>query len=211
MAAVTIVTVATEIASILGQVSRRNRKWIVEVPMMTRGLNWCARGMAVVLLTGFVLVTTVSRAEEKEKKAKDLELDKIPKAVMDALKAKFPKAEIHKWTKEKEGDDVVYDIEFKQEGRKCEADIKENGTYINYEREIAAKDLPDAVKQAVEKKYPKSTLKEVMEIMAVKDKKEALEGFEIILTTAAKQEVEVTVAPDGKILEDTGVKKDEKK
>src|SRR5262245_30433243 len=211
MAAVTIVTVATEIASILGQVSRRNRKWIVEVPMMTRGLNWCARGMAVVLLTGFVLVTTVSRAEENEKKAKDLELDKIPKAVMDALKAKFPKAEIHKWTKEKEGDDVVYDIEFKQEGRKCEADIKETGREINYEREIAAKDLPEPVRKTLDKKYPKATLKEVMEITEVKGKDEKLEGYEIVLETADKKEQEITIAPDGKILEDSGEKKEEKK
>ena len=48
---------------------------------------------------------------------------------MKALKARFPKAKIDKWTKEKEGDDVVYDIEFKQERRKCEADIKEDGSY----------------------------------------------------------------------------------
>ena len=38
-----------------------------------------------------------------------------------------------------------------------------------------------------------------------------LEGYEIELTTADKKEVEVTVAPDGKILEDSGEKKEEKK
>ena len=42
---------------------------------------------------------------------------------MDALLAKFPKAKIDKCTKAKEGADIVYDIEFQQEGRKCEADI----------------------------------------------------------------------------------------
>jgi thiosulfate/3-mercaptopyruvate sulfurtransferase len=35
--------------------------------------------------------------------------DKIPKAVMDALLAKFPKAKIDKCTKAKEGNDIVYD------------------------------------------------------------------------------------------------------
>src|SRR5262245_8555766 len=59
--------------------------------------------------------------------------DKIPKAVMDALLSKFPKAKIDKCAKAKEFGTIVYDIEFKQEGRKCEADIKENGTYVNYE------------------------------------------------------------------------------
>src|SRR5438876_8345080 len=88
---------------------------------------------------------------------------KIPKAVIDALLRKFPKAKIDKCTKAKEGNDIVYDIEFKQEGRKCEADIKENGTYINYEQAIEAKDLPRVVRDAIEKKYPKATWKGIME------------------------------------------------
>src|SRR5262249_54936323 len=95
--------------------------------------------------------------------------DKIPKAVMDALLAKFPKC-----TKAKEGNDIVYDIEFKQEGRKCEADIRENGTYINYEKAIEAKDLPKPVRDAIERRYPKATLKEVMEETEVKGKEEKL-------------------------------------
>jgi preprotein translocase subunit SecD len=172
---------------------------IPEVPMSARRLQW----VAPVLLAAFVFTGTASSADEKE----------IPKKVMDALKAKFPKAEIHKWTKEKEGDAVVYDIEFKENGRKCEADIKEDGTYVNYEREIAAKDLPKAVTDAVEKKYPKATMKEIMEIMEVKGKEDKLEGYEIVLVTADKKEVEVTIAPDGKVLEDSTEekKKEEKK
>jgi uncharacterized membrane protein YkoI len=150
-----------------------------------------------------VLLAPSARADDKDK----LDQDKIPKKVMDALKAKFPKAEIHKWTMEKEGDAVVYDIEFKVGTRKCEADIKEDGTYVNYEREIAAKDLPKAVTAAVEKKYPKAKMTEIMEIMEVKGKEDVLEGYEIVLQTADNKEVEVTIAPDGKILEDSGAEK----
>lgn len=130
--------------------------------------------------------------------------DKIPKAVMDALLAKFPKAKIDKCVKEKEGDDVVYDIEFKQEGRKCEADIKENGAYINYEKAIEAKDLPKAVRDAIEMRYPKATLNEIMEETEVKGKDEKLAAYEVVLVTSDKKNVEVKVSPDGKILEDTG-------
>ncbi|NIM97029.1 MAG: hypothetical protein GTO24_02755 [candidate division Zixibacteria bacterium] len=133
-----------------------------------------------------------------------MQLDKIPKVVMDALKAKFPDAQIHEWTKEKEGDIVVYDIEFKQQDRKFEADIKEDGTIHNWEKEIAAGDLPESVKKAVEEKYPKSTHKEIMEITAVKEGKDVLEGYEIVLETADIKEVEVTVTLDGRILEESG-------
>jgi uncharacterized membrane protein YkoI len=138
-----------------------------------------------------------------EKTAKDnLELDKIPKVVMDALKAKFPKAELHQWTEEKEGDIIVYDLEFKQEGRKFEADIKADGMIHNWEKEIPVTDLPDTARNAVAKKYPKADPKEVMVITAVKDGKDTLEGYEIVIETADKKEVEVTVAPDGEILEE---------
>ena len=130
--------------------------------------------------------------------------DKIPRAVMEALLAKFPMAKIDKCTKAKEGNDVVYDIEFKQVARKCEADIKENGTYINYEKAIEVKDLPKAVRDAIEKRYPKATLTEVMEETEVMGKDKKLSAYEVVLVTADKKDVEVRVSPDGKILEDTG-------
>jgi len=130
--------------------------------------------------------------------------DKIPKSVKDALLAKFPKAKIDKCTKAKEGDDVVYDIEFQQEGRKCEADIKDKGTYINYEKAIEGKDLPKAVKDAIKKKYPKATRKEIMAETEVMGKVEKLSAYEVVLETTDNKKVEVKVSPEGKILEDTG-------
>jgi hypothetical protein len=128
----------------------------------------------------------------------------IPRAVMDALLARFPKAKIDTCTRAKEGDDVVYDIEFQQDGRKCEADIRADGTYINYEKAIEARDLPRAVRDAIEKRYPKATLKEVMEETEVKGKVEKLSAYEVVLVTADKKEAEVRVSPEGRILEDTG-------
>jgi putative PepSY-like beta-lactamase-inhibitor len=173
-----------------------------ETPMTLRRLG------LVAVLFAFAFAAPVASADDKDKK---LDLDKIPKKVMDAFKGKFPKAEIQKWTKEKEGDAEIYDIEAVENGRKCEADIKEDGTIMNFEKEVAAKDLPKAVVEAVEKKYPKATLKLCMECTEIKDKKEVLEGYEIELVTAEKKDVEVTVAPDGKILEDSTDKKEEKK
>jgi hypothetical protein len=164
---------------------------------------------ALILLLGLVFCCEQQREKvDIEKKAEvDLQLDKIPQVVMNTLKAKFPQAEIHKWTKEKEGDIVVYDIEFKQNGRKFEADIKEDGSIHNWEKEIAAEDLPEAAMKAVETRYPQATIMEIMEITAVTEGKEALEAYEVVLETVDKREVEVAVAPDGKILEDSGEEK----
>lgn len=162
-------------------------------------------GLAAQVAAAVLFLAAAAAAQEKKDKPG---LDKIPQKVMDALKAKFPKAEIDKWTKEKEGDKEVYDIEFKQDGKKFEADIFADGTIHNWEKEIAAKDLPDAVWKAVDKKYPGAKLKEVMEVTEVKDGKDRLEGYEVVLETAGKKDVELTVAPDGKVLEDSS---DEKK
>ena len=131
----------------------------------------------------FCIGTRDARSQEEAVPA-----NKIPKAVMDALLAKFPKAKIDKCTKAKEGGDLVYDIEFKQERRKCEADIKENGAYINYEWAIEAKELPKPVRQAIDKKYPNASLKEVMEETEVKGKDEKLSAYEVVLVTTDKTE-----------------------
>jgi hypothetical protein len=166
---------------------------------------------SVALLLSFALFLVVGAREARAQEEK-VPLDKIPKAVMDALNAKFPKAKIDKCTKAQEGGDVVYDLEFTQEnGRKAEADIKENGDYINYEKQLDEKDLPKVVREAIDKKYPKAKLKEIMEETEVKGKDEKLVAYEVVLETAEKKEVEVKVSTEGKILEDTGEEKKDKK
>jgi hypothetical protein len=163
------------------------------------------RQSAIVL--GLVALCWFRGAGQVRAQEEAVPLDKIPKAVMNALHSKFPKAKIDKCTKAKEGNDIVYDIEFKEGTRKCEADIKENGTYINYEKAINAKDLPKVVRAAIEKKYPKASLKEVMEETEVHGKTEKRSAYEVIVVTAEKKELEVRVSPEGKILEDKGEKK----
>src|SRR4029450_2530166 len=152
-----------------------------------------ARPGSIVVLTALLVGSTLaSRAE-----AQTADLERIPKVVRDALAAKFPDAKIAKWTKETERGATIYDIEFTQGTRKAEADIAEDGRIQNFEREFDAKGLPRAVTRAVEQKYPKSTMREVMEITEMKGGKPVHGGFEIVLSTADRKEVEVTGARDG--------------
>ncbi len=130
------------------------------------------------------------------------EPDQIPQKVMNALKAKFPEPEIEKWTKEKEGEIIIYDFEFKQSGHKFEADIKEDGTIHNWEKAITENDLPEAVRKSVNKKYPSAELKEIMETIAVIEGKDKLEGYEIVLKSPDKGQFEVTITPDGYVIEE---------
>jgi hypothetical protein len=130
--------------------------------------------------------------------------DKIPSTVMSALTAKFPEAKIAKWSREKEDGKEIYDIEFKQGDRKFEADIFSDGTIHNWQQQIAQSDLPAAVVQAVKKQFPNAALKEIMAVTDVKNGVEQLEGYEIVVQRARRKDVEMTIAPDGKILEGPG-------
>ena len=165
---------------------------------------------SVIFLATFALFIIIGTGEIQAQE-QSIPQDKVPKVVLDALLAKFPNAKIDKCTKAREGDVVVYDIEFKQEERKWEADVKENGTFINYEKAIEAKDLPKVVSEAVEKRYPKSTTKEFMEETEVNGKDEKLSAYEVVLVTANKKHVELILTPDGKVLQDSGARSRKKR
>jgi hypothetical protein len=174
-----------------------------------------AKSILIIFPLALLLFAGCQQRQQKaaaEKKGKDdLQLDKIPHVVMQGLKAKFPQAEIHKWSVEQEGGIKVYDIEFAQEGRNFEADIKEDGSIQSWEKAIEITDLPDAVKGTAEAKYPGSNIKEIMQVMAVTGALDSLKGYELAFATSDTTEVELTVAPDGSLLEESGMMEPEEK
>ena len=157
---------------------------------------------------GILAIVVVGGTGSAQAQEKPVPLDRIPTEIVDALLSRFPNARIDKCTRTSEGGAIVYDIELHQKnGRRAEADIKEGGVYVNYEQEIDASDLPRAVRDAIDKKYPKSILKENMQETEVKGKSERLSAYEIVLETAGHKRVEVRVSPEGKILEEGDAEK----
>src|SRR5438874_6249440 len=155
-------------------------------------LSW----VIVSAVAGFVMLGTLAWADEK--KAEKISEDKLPKKVMDTIKDRFPEAKITSAEKETEDGKVVYDIELTHKGRKYEMDIQEDGTLIEIEKQVDIKGLPKAVTKALETKYPNAKLEEIMEVNKVKGKKETLDHYEVVLVTADKKKLEVTVSLDGK-------------
>ena len=155
----------------------------------------------LIVLVGLLILLVSSCGQQTDKTGSD----QVPQNVLEALNAKFPGNVITKWTKEEEGEIVIYDFEFTQDGQKLEADVKEDGTIHNWEKAIAVEDLPAVVLNVVSEKYPDAVIKEIMESTAVIDGVDQLEGYEIVFETLDKKEIEITVAPDGIIIEeDTG-------
>ena len=140
----------------------------------------------------FVAMALSARADDKAQK---IEPDKLPAKIKEAVKARFPGAEVTSAEKEKENGEIVYDLELKHQGRKYEMDIKEDGTVMEIEKEI--KDPPAAITKAIQAKYPGAKIKEVMEKDKVNGRQETPSEYEVTLTTADGKSKEVDVSLDG--------------
>jgi uncharacterized membrane protein YkoI len=145
---------------------------------------------------------SITRAQEEK-----VPLDKVPAKVKDGVKAKFPGAEMVAASKEKEGDKTVYEISIKNKGQNIDVTLTEDGKIVSIESEIAAKDLPKPVAEALEKKYPKATVEKIEEI----SKGDKI-TYELVIKFGEKK-LEVVFDPQGKFVteEDQSKEKDEKK
>jgi len=149
-----------------------------------------------------LLGMNVLRADDDEEK---VPLDKLPKVIVEAVKAKFPKGELVEATKEKEDGKTLFEVIVKIGESKIEVVLTEKGEIVEVEKPIDVKDLPKAVKEAIDAKYPKATLSEAEEVT----KAEKIQ-YEVVVKTAEGKTLELTLDPAGKILETEEVK-DEKK
>jgi uncharacterized membrane protein YkoI len=144
----------------------------------------------------------------------EIKLDEVPKAVMDAAKAKFPGADIREASKETENGKTVYELEMKHEGHNMDVTFEENGTLVLVETQVSEDDVPAASMKAVNDKYPGAKINLVESVKKGTEVKKEVDYYEFHLTTSDKKSAEVEVDSDGKILkteEKKAAEKDEKK
>jgi Putative beta-lactamase-inhibitor-like, PepSY-like len=147
-------------------------------------------------LAGLVILCAFARADEVKVPLKDL-----PKAVLDSIKAKFPRAELTEATKETEDGRTTYEIALKDGGRAVDVAVTEDGKITEIETTIDAKALPAKVTAALTEKYPKGTIKKAEEIVEIRNGTET-KSFEVVVMTAAEKSIEVKLSPEGKILKE---------
>jgi uncharacterized membrane protein YkoI len=159
-----------------------------------------AGGLIAVAALGLVAALAAVRADEEK-----IDLEKVPKAVLDAVKKKFPDAKLTGASKETEGGKTAYEIEFTFKDHKYEAALTEDGKFIDIDKVIDAKELPQEILKALEEKYPKAKYDVIEEV--TKDDKIA--EYEVELTTADGKKIEVVLDTKGKVTKEE--KKGEKK
>ena len=152
--------------------------------MMTR-MAACA---AVVALAA----GAVARAGDEK-----LPLDKLPKAVVDAVKEKFPKAEMKAAEKEVEDGKTVYEVTIMLGEAKVDVDVSESGKITGYEKGVKLAELPKPVSAAVAKKYPKGKPETAEAVYTVAGGKDTLSYYEVVVDLDGKK-MELEILADGK-------------
>jgi hypothetical protein len=158
------------------------------------------RGMRSLTFAGLLAVlglASVARAEDGV-----IPLDRVPKAVMNAAKAKFPGAKIQQASEETEDGTTVYSLEMKHQRHDLDVTFKGDGTVVLAETAVPKKELPKVVLRAVAQQYPGASLRHAGAVRKGPEVKKTADYYEFYLVSADNRPRMVKVDPKGKVLED---------
>jgi hypothetical protein len=154
------------------------------------------RGLLLGATLAVLTATFVWAGEEK------VPLDKLPKAVVTAVKSKFPKSKMESAVKATADGKTTYEVTLKTGKLGIDVVVTSEGKIMQIEKEMAAKDLPKAVADAFDAKYAKAKVKRIEELI----KEDKVISYELLIETTAKKKLEVYFDPQGKFLEEKIVK-----
>jgi len=140
---------------------------------------------------GAGLLTASASADEAK-----IPLGEVPKPVMAAFKAKFPKATIKNAIKEEEAGKVTYEIESLVEGdMSIDAVLKPDGEFVAIERQIKPSALPANATSVAKEKYPTGTVSKAEEVTS-----EGTISYEVTVKKADGKSVVLLFDKAGKFL-----------
>jgi hypothetical protein len=147
----------------------------------------------LVVAMSVMLSGAVSRGDEAK-----IPLDKLPMGALQAVKTRFPKAEIKEATKEMEDGKTEYEVSIFDEGVEIDVILSEKGAITLIEKTIPMKNVPKVVAEELVSKYPAGKIQKAEELTQVKDGKETISCYEFHLENNGKT-IEVEILPDGKV------------
>ena len=124
---------------------------------------------------------------------------------MNAVKAKFPTAELKGASKETENGKTSYEVTFSLKNANHDVILTSEGKITAIEKVIKAEDLPRAVADTLKTKYGQATIKAAEQISDADDK---ITAYEVQIVKADKKELEVKLDPEGKVLNEEKKGKD---
>lgn len=132
----------------------------------------------------------VDEADEGEK---EISKKDVPAPVLAAFAKAYPKATVKGFAKELKNGNPVYEVESMEGPTHRDVSFAPDGKVLTVEESMDMKDVPEAVRQALEKKFPMAKVElaeKVMEGTSV--------AYEFHVTTAQGKEAEVKFDANGK-------------
>ena len=157
------------------------------------------RGMRFMTVAGFLAVLGLAsgtRAQEEK-----IPLHRVPRAVINSAKARFPGAEIKQASKETEDGEPVFSLEMKLQRHDLDVTFKVDGTVVLVETAVPAKELPKVVLQAIQQSYPGATVRGAESVNKGPEVKKKPDYYQFYILTADQRPALVKVDLDGKALE----------
>jgi hypothetical protein len=158
---------------------------------------------------GLLVLATAAQADDEDEK---VPLSQVPAKVTQALKAKYPRAQVLTAGKGDQDGTKVYEFELKEGDAKWEAAFTPDGKFAGSEEVIKDAALPAAVRKAFHAKYPGANVEEIEKAITVEGSLEKV-VYEFIMKTA-QGKLEAQFDPTGKFLsseDPASEEKDEKK
>ena len=144
------------------------------------------RSLAFLLAIPY-LATSV-HAQEQSIKRKD-----VPKAILAAFEKTYPKAKIKGYAKEVEEGKTVYEVESVEGSVHRDITYMADASVASIEESLPVSELPDVIRSAAEKQYPKSKIS-----LCEKVTKGSVIQYELVVTSG-KQKYELVLNPDGTV------------
>lgn len=129
----------------------------------------------------------------------------VPEAAKTALAKKFPNAQSVKWSEEKEGKptSVIYEAEFKLNGKASSANFNSKGEWQETELTIVKTDLPSEVVKTIESQFAGYKLREMASVETPAGK-----SFEILMSKGSSK-IEVVIDLQGKVIKKSDAKEED--
>ena len=114
-------------------------------------MSHCKHLIALTLLVASVFLAGTSLAQELSLKKKD-----VPKAILDAFHKSYPNATIKGYSKETDSGLVSFEIESVEGKTHRDLSYRADGSVVSIEESLPFSDLPEAIRNALKKDYPKA-------------------------------------------------------
>jgi hypothetical protein len=110
--------------------------------------------MSLPAALGVLALTGAAQADEEKIAVKEL-----PKAVVKAVKAKFPGAKIKEAAEEEDDEgETTYEVSLEFKGHSYDVALEPDGEIVEIEKEISSEELPKAVQKALAASHPKAKI-----------------------------------------------------